>query len=98
MNLVTESYLKRYLKRKLSLKVVAQQQSKRKIRRRKDVPKVPPLRELRGIRIGYLITNLVQKMKVRLHLKSPLRKRGVERFKLKTENYFPDREFGTHLA
>ena len=40
-----------------------------------------------------IITSLVQKMKVRLHLKSPLRKRGVERFKLKTENYFPDGEF-----
>ena len=37
-------------------------------------------------------------MKVRLHLKSPLRKRGVERFKLNTENYFPDREFGMGLA
>ena len=36
-------------------------------------------------------------MKVRLHLKSPLRKRGVERFKLKTENYFPG-EFDMDLA
>ena len=36
-------------------------------------------------------------MKVRLHLKSPLRKRSVERFKLKTENYFPDGEFDMDL-
>ena len=28
-----------------------------------------------------------------LHPKSPLRKRGVERAKLKFKNYFPDREF-----
>ena len=34
----------------------------------------------------------------RLHLKSSLRKRGVERVKLKTENYFPDREFDMDLA
>ena len=34
----------------------------------------------------------------RLHLKSPLRKRGVERVKLKTKNYFPDREFDMDLA
>ena len=33
-----------------------------------------------------------------LHFKSPLRKRGVERAKLKTENYFPDREFDKDLA
>ena len=45
-----------------------------------------------------IITNLVQKIKVRLHLKSPFRKRGVERFKLKTENYFPDGEFDMDLA
>ena len=28
-----------------------------------------------------------------LHLKSPLRKRGVERFVMKFTNYFPDRKF-----
>ena len=28
-----------------------------------------------------------------LHLKSPLRKRGVKRAKLKFKNYFPDLEF-----
>ena len=33
-----------------------------------------------------------------LNLKSPLRKRGVERVKLKTENYFPDRELDMDLA
>ena len=33
-----------------------------------------------------------------LHFKSPLTKRGVERAKLKTENYFPDREFDMDLA
>ena len=33
-----------------------------------------------------------------LHYKSPLRKRCVERAKLKTENYFPDREFDMDLA
>ena len=33
-----------------------------------------------------------------LHFKSPLRKRGVERAELKTENYFPDREFDMDLA
>ena len=43
------------------------QQSKHKIRRRKGVPTVPPLRELRTIRISYLITNSVRKMKV-LHV------------------------------
>ena len=33
-----------------------------------------------------------------LNLKSPLRKRGVERVKLKTEDYFPDRKFDMDLA
>ena len=33
-----------------------------------------------------------------LHFKSPLRERGVECAKLKTENYFPDREFDMDLA
>ena len=33
-----------------------------------------------------------------LHFKPPLRKRGVKRAKLKTENYFPDREFDMVLA
>ena len=32
-----------------------------------------------------------------LHLKSPLRKRGVERAKLKFKIYFPDREFDIDL-
>ena len=32
-----------------------------------------------------------------LHLKSPLRKRGVERTKLKFKNLFPDREFDIDL-
>ena len=52
------------------------------------VPKVPPLKELRASRIGYLNTNSMRKMKSTscVHPKSPLRKRGVERaqFKLKT--------------
>ena len=33
-----------------------------------------------------------------LYLKSPIRKRGVGRVKLKTENYFPDRELDMDLA
>ena len=33
-----------------------------------------------------------------LQLKSPLRKRGVKRVKLKTENYFSDREFDMGLV
>ena len=33
-----------------------------------------------------------------LYFKSSLRKRGVERAKLKTENYFPDGEFDMDLA
>ena len=33
-----------------------------------------------------------------LHLKSPLRKRGVERAELKFKNHFPDREFDMDLA
>ena len=31
-------------------------------------------------------------------LKSPLRKRGVERAKLEFKNYFPDQEFDMGLA
>ena len=63
-------------------------------------PKVPSLKELRASRISYPITNSVRKMKSTtcLDLKSPLRKRGVERVKLKTEDYFPDREFDMDLA
>ena len=33
-----------------------------------------------------------------LHLKSPLRKRGVERTKLKFKNYLPDLEFDMDLT
>ena len=33
-----------------------------------------------------------------LHLMSPLRKTGVERFKLKFKNYFLDREFDMDLT
>ena len=33
-----------------------------------------------------------------LHLKSPLRKRGVKRAKLKFKNYFPDLEFDMDLT
>ena len=33
-----------------------------------------------------------------LYFKSSLRERGVERAKLKTENYFPDWEFDMDLA
>ena len=33
-----------------------------------------------------------------LHLKSPLRKRGVERVKLKRKNYFLDRELNLDLT
>ena len=49
------------------------------------VPKVPPLKELRASRIGYLNTNSMRKMKSTscVHPKSPLRKRGVERAKFK---------------
>ena len=86
MNLPTEleSYLKIYLRSKHSSKTVTQQQNKQKIQRRKGVPKVPPLKELRAIRINYLIINSVRRMKSTtcLHLKSPLRRRGVERAKL----------------
>ena len=55
---------------------------------------------LRASRISYLITNSVRKMKSTtcLQLKSPLRKRGVTRVKLKAENYFPDREFYMDLV
>ena len=59
------------------------------------VPKVSPLKELSAVRISYLIINLMRRMKSStcLHLKSPLRKKGVERAKLKFKNYFFDREF-----
>ena len=33
-----------------------------------------------------------------LHLKSPLRKRGVQRAKFKFKNYFPDQEFDIDLT
>ena len=51
------------------------------MRRRKGVPKVRSLEELRAVRISYLIINSVQRMRstICLHLKSPLRKRGVKR-------------------
>ena len=54
------------------------------------VPKVSPLKELSAVRI-----NSMRRMKssICLHLKSPLRKKGVERAKLKFKNYFFDREF-----
>ena len=57
MNLSTEleSYLKIYLKRKYSSKTVTQQHNKRKIRTRKGVPEVMPLKELRALRINYLM-------------------------------------------
>ena len=72
MKIIIKSYLKRYFK------------NKQKIRRGKGVPKVPLLKELRASRRSYLITNSVRKIKSTtcLHLKSPLRKRGVERAKL----------------
>ena len=38
------------------------------------------------------------KSATRLHLKSPLRKRGVERGKFNLKNYFPDGEFNMDLA
>ena len=47
-----ESYLKIYLKRKYSSK---QQHNKQKLRTREGVPEVMPLKELRAIRINYLI-------------------------------------------
>ena len=50
-----ESYLKIYLKRKYSSKTVTQQHNKQKTRTRKGVPEVMPLKELRAIRINYLI-------------------------------------------
>ena len=82
------------------MKTATYRQNKQKIRRRKGVPKVPPLKELRASRISYLITNSVRKMKSTtcLHLKSPLRKRGVERVKFRCKNYFTDREFDMDLA
>ena len=59
------------------------------------VPKASPLKELSAVRISYLIINSMRRMKSStcLHLKSPLRKKGVERAKLKFKNYFFDREF-----
>ena len=45
------------------MKAFTKQQNKQKIRKRKGVLKVPPLKELRDIRINYLIINLVWKMK-----------------------------------
>ena len=64
------------------------------------MPKVPPLKGLRAVHISYPIINSVRKMKSTtcLHPKSPLRKRGVERAKLKFKNYFPDREFDTNFT
>ena len=58
------------------------------------MPKVPPLKELRAVHISYLIINLMRRMKSTtcLHPKSPLRKRGVERARLKFKDYFPDPE------
>ena len=58
------------------------------------MPRVPPLKELRAVRISYLIMNSVRRMKSTTcwHPKSPLRKRGVERARLKFKNYFPDPE------
>ena len=104
INLLTEleSYLKRYLKRKQSFKTVTQRQNKQKIRRRKSVAKVPPLKELRAVSIKLLDYkyNSVQRMKSTtcLHLKSPLRKRGAKRAKLKFKEYFPDLEFDMDLT
>ena len=82
------------------MKTATYRQNKQKIRRRKGVPKVPPPKELSASRISYLITNSVRKMKSTtcLHLKSPLRKRGVERVKFRFKKYFPDREFDMDLA
>ena len=82
------------------MKTATYRQNKQKIRRGKSLPKVPPPKELRASRISYLITNSVRKMKSTacLKLKSPLRKRGVERAKFKFKNYFPDREFNMDLA
>ena len=59
------------------------------------MPNVPPLKELRAVHLSYPIINSVREMKSTtcLHPNSPLRKRGVERAKLKFKNYFPDREF-----
>ena len=64
------------------------------------MPKVPPLKELRAVHISHLIINSVRRMKSTtcLHPKSPLRKRGVERAKLKFKNCFPDREFDTDFT
>ena len=52
--------------------------------------KVPPRKELRAIRINYLIKNSVRNMKSTtcLHFESPLRKGGVERAKLKLKTVF----------
>ena len=51
--------------------------------------------EARVARVKLLDINSVRRMKSTtcLHLKSPLRKRSVERAKLKFKNYFLDREF-----
>ena len=82
------------------MKTGTYRQNKQKIRRGKGVLKVPPLKELRASLVSYLITNSVRKMKsnTRLHLKSPLRKRGIERGKLNLKNYFQDGEFNMDLA
>ena len=83
-----------------SLKTATYRQNKQKIRKRRGVPKVPPLKELRASRRSYLIKNSVRKMKSTtcLYLKSPLRKRGVERAKFKFKNCSPDRGFDMDLA
>ena len=78
INLVTElkSYLKRYLKRELYLKVVTQQQSKHKFRRRKGVPKVPPPKKTTcySHKLYNYKFRAADEGTSRLYLKSPLKR------------------------
>ena len=87
INLLPElkSKLRTYPKRKQSSKTATLRKNKQKIQRRKSVPKVPPPRELCAIRISSLIINSVQRMRSTtcLHPRSPLRKTGVERVKIR---------------
>ena len=87
MNLSKElekRYLKRYLKGNTPRRLLHNNRINRKIGEERAYPRYRPQKELRAVRISYLIINSVRKMKSTtcLHLKSPLRKRGVERAKL----------------
>ena len=56
---------------------------KRKFGEARAYPRYPPPKELRAIRVNYLIIDSVQRMSTTcLHHKSPQRRKGVERAKL----------------